>query len=374
MRLLLQQAKHPEVDMRFVAQQLEGRKQASAKWPTLAVCDDWLFPPKLNREQSSSEAAARHKAEIAARLGCRSLADLTGGMGIDTLFLASGMDEVHYVEIDPDLCGLARHNFAALNQPHIHCHTADSMQWIGEQPKTFDLLFIDPARRDSHGHKVAAFEVCTPSLLPNLDTLLRHGHRLMVKASPMIDLRQALRELGHVEEAHIVAVDGECKEVLFLVGQQDRDPQIHCTDLRHGKRWHNSFRPSEEQSAQPRYCSTLGSYLYEPNAALMKGGPYASICQWYGIEQLARNTHLYTSSTRVEDFPGRVFRILGEMQLNAKTAAAQIADGKAHVAVRNFPMEAADLQRKLKLREGGDMFVIATTLGTKPIGLLCKKA
>lgn len=374
LKLLLKQDKYPDTDLRLVAQQLEGRHQASAKWPTLMHCLDYFYPPKLNREQSSSELTAKYKSEIFERLGGGTFADLTGGMGIDTFFLSSKAQAGDYFEIDDSLCTLARHNFAALGQDKISVHQGDSMEAIAHaDERHYDLILIDPARRDNQGRKVAAFEVCTPNLLEHRDAILSKCRYLMVKASPMIDIDLAIRQLGEVDEVHIVAVGGECKEVLFLLSSvaEHSAPQFHCIDLQ------KDFSPilftrEEEDCAIPQFASDIKKYLYEPNAAVMKGGCYNRLCLWFNVEKLARNTHLYTSAEYVEDFPGRCFEVLQSLSLNAKDVEKAIPEKKAHVATRNYPISAAELQKKLKLREGGTLFVIAATFASRPMGWLCR--
>jgi hypothetical protein len=364
-RLLLSAARYPSIDIPAAVQQIEGLRTAKEKWPSLLQCEAFLYPPRLNREQASSEAAAQYKADLLLRLagsGSLTVADLTGGMGIDALAFAKIAGHVDYVERDQMLCALMRHNCTALGADNIDIHCSDSLEWLAGN---YDVLFIDPARRDTHGRKVAAFEDCTPDILAYMPLLRKHCRWLMVKASPMIDIDLACHQLGGVAEVHVVAGDGECKEILFLCGDGDGEPVIHCG--RH------SFTRADEASAEVSYCGQVGRYLYEPDAAMMKAGPYRSICQWYGVEMLGRNTHLYASDRLVEGFPGRRFKVLRELKLNKKSVAEAIPDGKAHVVTRNYPMAAADLQRQLGLKEGGELFVVATTVGNHPCGFLCAR-
>lgn len=370
-RLLLQQKRYPDVDMRLVVQQLEGRKQALSKWPSLAFNPYILYPPKINREQSSSEQAAQYKAQQIIQPGI-TVADLTGGMGIDSLTFAQAQAEVDYIELDPDLCQLMQHNSQVL-QLHIHIHCADSIAWLRDNERHFDILYIDPARRDSKGRKVAAFEDCTPNLLDNLSFLTSRCNKLVVKASPMIDITTALTQLQQVSDVHILSIHNECKEVLFVCLPTVSEPTIHCVDigLQHTTQHH--FTPSQEAQAPVCYCSQVGSYLYEPHAALMKGGAYRSLCTWFPVEKLARNTHLYTSQQLIADFPGRIFHVLQEVQLNRKHIAPLLPEGRAHVVSRNHPVEASALQQQLKLKEGGTRFIIATTVGTTLRAFLCDR-
>lgn len=280
-RLLLSAARYPSVDMPAAVQQIEGRRTAREKWPSLLACDDFLYPPRLNREQASSEETARHKAALLAD-GAQplSVADLTGGMGVDTLAFAAVAAEVHYVERNPQLCRLMEHNDKALGQENIRVHCADSLEWLVSDDRRFDILFVDPARRAATGRKVAAFEDCEPDILQHLGLLRSRCRWLMVKASPMIDIDLACRQLGAVAAVHVVSVRGECKEVLFVCCGADAvppsEPVIRCTMLPHSPlsalRSPLRFTRSEEAAAGPRYCAAVGSYLYEPDAALMKGG------------------------------------------------------------------------------------------------------
>ena len=363
-RLLLSAARYPSIDMPAAVQQIEGLRTAREKWPSLLRYEDYLYPPRLNREQASSEAAAAYKASIFSTFNfpISTIADLTGGMGIDTLAFAKVAGHVDYVERDPMLCALMKHNCTALGADNIDIHCSDSLEWLAD---SYDVLFVDPARRDIHGRKVAAFEDCTPDILKNMPLLRKHCRVLMVKASPMIDIDLACHQLDGVAEVHVVAGGGECKEVLFLCGDGDGEPIIHCG--RH------SFTRAGEATAEVCYCESVGRYLYEPDAAMMKAGPYRSICQWYEVEMLGHNTHMYTSNRLVEDFPGRRFEVLRELKLSKKSAAEAITRGRAHVVVRNYPVAAADLQRQLGLKEGGELYVVATTVGHRPCGFLCAR-
>ena len=364
-RLLLSAARYPSIDMPAAVQQIEGLRTAREKWPGLLAFEEFFYPPRLNREQSSSEATARYKASIISSDDCQlsTIADLTGGMGVDTLAFAKVAQHVDYVERDPQLCAIMEHNLRALRIDNVSVHCADSMEWLTTAGR-YDLLFVDPARRVASGRKVAAFEDCMPNILEYAEMLRMHCRQLMVKASPMIDIDLGCRQLGNVNEVHVVGVKGECKEVLFVCGEPQGEPRITCEEV--------SFTRSEEAATEARYVKTMGRYLYEPDAMLMKGGPFKIIAVRYGIEQLGHNTHLYTSEQRLDGFPGRVFEVLQELKLSRKEVAAVIPDGKAHVVTRNYPVEAAALQRQLGLREGGDVFVVATSVGDRKCGFLCK--
>lgn len=370
-QLLFAQQRYPLVDMAFVAQQIEGRRQALEKYPTLAECPDFVYPPRLNREQSSSEATARYKSAL---VGDGTLSDLTGGMGVDLIFAAERCEKAVYIEQNEMLCENMRHNSKALQLNNVECQCGDSMAWIESSNLNFDTLFIDPARRDGQGRRVTAFEDCTPDITKNLAMLLSRCKKLVVKASPMISIDAAVAQLQSVDEVHIVAVKGECKEVVFVCSRDSGNrPSIICADICANKTLVERFEYGEEAAAEPMYCSELHKYLYEPNATLMKSGYFASLGNRYGLEMLGRNTHLYSAEQRVEGFPGRVFEILERLSLNAKSVMKAVPERKAHVVCRNYKISASALQQQLRIKEGGDLFIIATTFQQKPIGLLCRR-
>lgn len=384
-RLLLQKERYPDMDLRFAVQQIEGRRVAAEKWPGLAAHRSYLFPPKLNREQSSSEATAKLKGRIAERVMAlqqccktsngsvvRHLADLTGGMGVDSLALATIMDgavEVDYVEMDAELCSLMEYNCGTLGVKNIRVHQAESMHWLEDRTEVYDLIYIDPARRDRKGRKVTAFEDCTPNILEHLRLLSKHCRWLMVKASPMTDIHAGLEELGGVVEVHVVAVKGECKELLFVCGASEGEARIVCHNLWNGYDEAFAFSFSEEATASVGFAKAM-DYIYEPNAAVMKAGAFRLVGEKWGVAKLSQNTHLYTGERLLEDFPGRQFRVLQALKMCRKAMHEVLPEGKAHVMTRNYPISAEELQKKLGLKEGGELFVVATREGS----WLCEKA
>lgn len=372
-RLLLSAARYPDIDMPAAVQQIEGLRTAREKWPTLLQCGDYLYPPRLNREQSSSEATALHKARLLGTVG--TAADLTGGMGIDSLFLARRAAHVDYVELSLDLCRLMEHNCGALGVSNISVHCADSIGWLTAADGRYDLVVADPARRDTAGRKVVAFDDCQPNLPRHLDVILAHCDTLAVKASPMIDIDLGISQLKQVAEVHVVAVEGECKEVLLLCRAADAEPVIHCTNLRRdgSVATSHSFTRTAEAEAPVSYCTAVGRYIYEPDASLLKGGAFRSVCGWFGVQKLDRNTHLYTSADLREPFSGRVFEVVGEVALSAKAIRKALPEGRASVICRGYPEAAAQLQKRLGLADGGTHTLLATTVGGRRVGFVCRQ-
>lgn len=384
-RLLLSATQYPGIDMPAAVQQIEGLRMAAEKWPSLLDDEEFLYPPRLNREQASSQAVAARRIAVCMEnmdigghipeFDTLSVADLTGGMGIDAFTLASVCKEVDYVERDPQLCALMEHNCRVEETENIRVHHADCIEWLrqqAEQHKVFDLLYIDPARRDRQGRKMVGFDSCEPNILEHMPLLRRCCRYLLVKASPMIDIDLGCRQLKHVENVFIIAHRGECKEVAFMCSNSQEPTLIHSLVADGDDTQYFCFTRKEEREAELYLAEEVEHYLYEPNVAVMKAGPFAMLCQEYEVDALAPNTHLYTSDELVPDFPGRIFEVLQEVAPSHKAIQAVLPDGKAHVVVRNFPADAATLQRQLGLREGGNLFVVATTVGSRRTAFLCR--
>lgn len=365
--LLLQAAKYPAVDMPAAVTQIAGWQAARTKIPTWAATDGILYPPHLSMEQCSSELTADYKAAIVAQVGGErhSLTDLTGGFGIDFSALAVKFERVDYVERQEVLCELARHNFPLLGLKHATVHQADATEYLqGMEPVSW--LFLDPARRDGHGGKTVAIADCEPDVAQLEPLLLAKAGRVLLKLSPMLDLAQALHTLKHVTQAHVVAVGGECKELLLVLAadaalQPDKVP-ICCVNLPAAANVF-TFSRQEEQNAPCIYADVPRAYLYEPHAALLKAGAFRSLAYIYKVEKLHPNSHLYTSDTQVEGFPGRTFRIDGWSGFGKREVKELLkGEKKANLTVRNFPASVAELRKRLKLSEGGNIYLFATTL------------
>ena len=360
--LVLQQKKYPQWDMKFVAQQIEGYRMAQDKLPTLSLCDDFVYPPKLNREQCSSETTALFKAMEYAK--GKHIADITGGLGIDTVFMAKYAATVDYIEQNEELHDIATHNFRALELGNISAHCSDSINFLKNTNKHFDLIYADPARRDNQGRKVSALENCTPNILENIDLLLSKADMLLIKSSPMLDITEAVAQLKHVSEITIVAVKNECKEILFLCtgNVSDTSPKCHCINFKsNGSVDKITFNREEETTLSIPYSANIEQYIYDPNVTLLKGGAFKTTSILYDIKKIHRNTHLYTSEKKIEQFAGRIFKVIKELHPSAKKIAKDIPNGKAHVITRNYPMSSEELQKKLRLKEGGDLYIIGLT-------------
>lgn len=366
--LALQAKKYPAVDMAEAVVQIAGYQIAEKKVPLWAQTAGIRYPQHLSMEQCSSEVTARYKASL---VSGDTLTDLTAGWGVDCSFLARNFRCADYVERQETLCRIAAHNFPLLGLPHVRIHCADAVEYL-QSMEPVDCLFLDPARRDSHGGKTVAIAECEPDVCRLEPLLIEKGKTVMIKLSPMLDMASALRDLQYVRRIHVVSVNNECKELIILLRKAPDEEEaaageviISCEQVvNNSVHQHFQFTFSEEKSAGCPLAESVGNYLYEPGAALLKAGPYRLLATRYGVEKLHPNSHLYTSSGLV-DFPGRRFRVTAVSGFGKKDLKV-LLEGveKANLTVRNFPSSVAELRKKLKLKEGGDTYLFATTLAS----------
>ena len=358
-------------DVSLALRQIAARQLLQKKVPQWAENEDLLFPVHLSIEQCSSEAAAKYKAGL---LEGQTFADLTGGLGVDTFYISQHFQQTDYVEMQTELCDLARHNFAILKADvKVLNETAEDYLKHCE-PK--DCIFIDPARRDEHGRKTVSISDCTPDVAALQDVLRQKAKRVLIKLSPMLDINKALEELHHVKAVHVVAVANECKE-LDLIMERDYQGEVHfvCVNLMTNQQ-ELYFTMAEERSSTTRLADGVMDYLYEPNPALMKAGCFKLLTARFDVYKLHRNSNLYTSERLIPDFPGRIFEVKGWAPYNKKVKSTLLSDvEKASIAVRNFPLSVAELRKNLKIADGDENYVFATTLkGEEKIIILTKKA
>ena len=431
-KLALKRPTNPNVDLKEALVQIEGYQTARKKLPLWAENPQLVYPPRISMEQCSSETTALYKQQVVRRLlqglsGPLSMADMTGGFGIDFSYLAPLFDRAYYIEQQEILCRIAQHNLKVLGLEQAEVLHGDGVERMPEQaPLT--LVFIDPARRDQQGKKTVALSDCTPDLSAIQERIRSCSRFCMAKLSPMLDIHQALQELKGVSEVHVVSVDNECKELLLILAsgetentteiatagkRQETDgnlasatekaeevaankledasttsiskqsnvkkpaeTRIFCVNLQKGEQQTFEYTAQEEASAEVVYTDQPGAYLYEPNTSLLKAGAYKCLCARFGVRKLHPNSHLYTSDTLCADFPGRRFRVTGSRTFS-KQDLKQIARDipQANITIRNFPSTVQELRKKLKIKEGGDRYLFATTLKNEQhIILECLKA
>lgn len=382
--LALKASRWPEVDMPYALDQIAGWQKAREKLPSFAATEGIVYPPHLSMEQCSSELSARYKADLARRIapGGDTLVDLTGGFGVDFAFMSAQFEKAVYVERNPQLCQIAASNFKKLGLVNATAVNGEASAYL-QQMHRADLVFIDPARRDANGKKTVALADCTPNVVEMADTLRQKADVAVLKLSPMLDWHKAVADLGgNVAEVHVVSVEGECKELLLVVmgdGQaESRQARLVCANIRgEGTEMFENDGKEERAKAFAGQIGGLASmFLYEPNASIMKAGCFGSIARKFRLEAISANSHLFVSPSEASGFPGRAFRITAATTMNKRGLKAALAGvERANISVRNFPMQAEALRKRLKIGDGGSTYIFATTLhdGTKVL-LITEKA
>lgn len=404
-RELALKAKRVEgLDLPLALDQIAGWQIASKKLPQWASCEGIIYPPHISMEQCSSQFTAQYKSEIAQTLlapattvrarvsdsaesvmqtaksafqlsdspesdtlvARSSMVDLTGGFGVDFSYLARGFSQATYVERQRHLCDLAEHNMAALGLDQARIVCGDGVEYL-RQMGPVDFIYLDPARRDEHGSRTYAIEDCTPNVLELRDLLLAKSQYTLVKLSPMLDWRKVVADFdGTVREVHIVATGNECKELLLVLGQQVHEepsaPRVFCVNDNQ-RIDYDSAAYTQGLRIGGKPLPEVENYLYEPNASIMKAGCFDLVEERFGVTQVGPSSHLFVSATPVADFPGRGFAIEAIGGMNKKDIKRLLNGTKqANIAVRNFPLTAPQLRKKLKLADGGPVYLFGTTM------------
>ncbi|MBQ1885505.1 MAG: RsmD family RNA methyltransferase [Bacteroidales bacterium] len=359
------------VDSKFVLRQIAGRQVMRRKMPLWASNPDVQYPDHLPLEQCSSFFTANYKKEIGERLLTTfdNCADLTGGFGVDFFVMSENFSHAIYAERNTNLCDVVRHNFEVLHRSNAEFLNSDGVDFIKNTAQHFNIVFIDPARRNSAGKKTVRIEDCEPDILIFQDIMIKKADVVMIKLSPMIDIADIIAKLHNVSEIHLVATANECKEVLVVL-QDGYNSEPRIFTVNDNQRY--TFILSNERNCAINYYKSTnlnGKYLFEPNAAVMKSGAFKILTQDYNVSKLHVSSHLYIADHDIKDFPGRRFKVE-----RAGQPKEFCGIGKANLAVRNFPEKAEILKKKLKICDGGDIFLFATTIynGSKVFIQCCK--
>ncbi|PXV65102.1 hypothetical protein CLV62_108100 [Dysgonomonas alginatilytica] len=372
-QLALKAKSYPEIDMPMAIQQIAGRQIAKYKIPYWYRHEDIIYPRHLSMEQCSSEITALYKASL-----CKgdTLVDLTGGLGVDFSFMAKDRKQACYVETQSELVELSKRNFNTLKLDYAEIRKEDAVSFLNSFDQIADTIFIDPARRNDTGKKTVLIEDCTPNLIEIDELLNSKAKRIVIKLSPMLDITLALGSLSNVTEVHIISVNNECKELLFIKESSQKETQLICVNLlTHRDNESFTFTKAVESSSCISHTDITGKYLYEPNSSILKAGAYRSVALKYNLKKLHPNSHLYTSDNLESDFPGRKFEIKELISPNKKEIKVHFKDiRQANIATRNYPFSVADIRRQTKLKEGGTDYIFATTLANeKKVLILCQK-
>lgn len=371
LKLMLKSEPDLPFDKRFAVMQIECRKKTKNKIPELLANERFLFPKAISAEQCTHQQVAQFHASQFQPTD--SVLDMTMGLGVDSYYISQRVASLKAIELDEEIAAVGAYNYA------FTVVNADSVAWLTQTDERFDAVFIDPARRGDGGARLYGLADCAPDVLSILPTIKTHAKRLYIKASPMIDVTQSMRDLApHLTDMWAVSVKNECKELFFEVdfGVECADVQLHALNFEAGGTQEFAV-DSAALAVEGCYGSpSAGQYLYEPNASLMKIGSFAALTRQFPILQIAKNSHLYYSDDFVEDFPGRKFVIDSIIPFSGKEAKAV---GKQHkqlnIATRNFRLSPDELKKRLKVHDGGDCYLFATTLANgEQVLLLTRKA
>lgn len=341
-----------------IAQQIIARKKAKKKLPIWYETKQIYFPPEINLEQTSSQITAQYKASL---VQGKKLIDLTGGFGIDSFFFSELIEEVTHVEQNKELSQIAKHNFKQLStKENTTFICGNSLDYLTHSSHHYDTIFIDPARRNELGGKVFRLQDCEPDVLSNLKLLKEKSNLLLIKTAPLLDIQLGLKELESVKEIHIVGVQNEVKELLWIIHPNTSPAQIKLICKNFTQENVETFEAfiNEETQAKAKYALPQ-QFLYEPNATLLKAGFFQLIAEKFQLKKIAQHSHLYTSEELIS-FPGRSFEVI-EIIPFSKKAMKSWSNKKANITTRNFPISVENIRKKFKIKDGGEDYLFFTT-------------
>ncbi|WP_299242581.1 class I SAM-dependent methyltransferase [uncultured Aquimarina sp.] len=367
-KLILSGSPFEHINIQELAQQINGRLKAKNKLPLWHQTKGIYYPPTLNLEQTSSETTAIYKSEL---VSGDTLIDLTGGFGIDDYFFSKKLKRIIHCELNPILSEISSHNFQVLGVNNIETHTGDGLK-ILENHEDIDWIYIDPSRRNDSKGKVFFLEDCLPDVPANLDFLFSKSNHILIKTSPLLDIHSGIKALQFVKQIHVVALNNEVKELLWILEKGTKmDTIIRTINLVKNEQIQFSFSLKEESDITPKF-SLPKKYIYEPNAAIMKAGGFCSISKVYELEKLHNHSHLYTSDQKIE-FPGRSFEVLSVLPYQKQTIKKEKIT-KANITTRNFPETVSAIRKKFKIKDGGTTYLFFTTnCNDEKIVLVCNK-
>jgi 16S rRNA G966 N2-methylase RsmD len=367
-KLILKGSPFDAVSIQELATQIVSKQKAEHKLTSWFQTKNIYYPEKLNIEQTSSESTANYKASLVCGA---SIIDITGGFGVDCFYFSKHFKKVTHCEINEELSAIATHNYQQLKIKNSTTFCGDGLEYLANNEKKFDCIYIDPSRRDTAKGKVFLLKDCEPNVPENIDLLFSKTSQILVKTAPILDITSAIHELKFVKEVHVVAVHNEVKELLFLL-EKDFNAPIQIKTINIGKNERQSFQFKYKEDLYSEYSEPL-SYLYEPNAAILKSGGFHQVTNQLNVEKLHQHSHLYTANILL-DFPGRRFKVKHVLPYDKKKLKKLLPRNKANMTTRNFPKTVAQIRKETKITEGGTVFIFFTTnFKNKLVVLICYK-
>ncbi|MBU3682206.1 MAG: class I SAM-dependent methyltransferase [Flavobacterium sp.] len=366
-KLALQKNPFPTCSWVHIIQQIQSKQKCKSKLPTWYATPNLIYPAKLSVEQSSSEITAAYKASL---VQGNSLIDLTGGMGVDDYYFSQKVNQLTHCELSSELSASVQHNFDVFGISNVNFVVGDSLTYLENTNQQFDWIYIDPSRRNDVKGKVFLLDDCLPNVPQALELLFAYSPNILVKTAPLLDLNSGIQALQFVKEIHIIAVENEVKELLWLLDLSAKAPiQLRCMHFSKNGNEQVDFEWNAQVDCS--YSIPL-DYVYEPNSAIMKSGQFQAVAYQFGVKKLHEHSHLYTHNKLIP-FPGRVFKIDACIPYN-KEGMKQLALNQANISTRNFPDAVETIRKKWKIKDGGDLYCFFTTnKDNQKIVLLCSK-
>ncbi|MGJ8761624.1 MAG: class I SAM-dependent methyltransferase [Polaribacter sp.] len=367
-KLILKGSPFKDISVQELANQIVAKQKSEHKLASWFSSENIYYPPKISIEQTSSEITAAYKSNL---VSGSSIIDITGGFGVDCFYFSKQFKEVIHCEINEDLSEIVKHNYQQLKVKNITTISGDGLEYLKNNKANFDCIYIDPSRRNDLKGKVFLLNDCLPNVPENIDFLFTKTNQILIKNSPILDITSTINELKFVKEIHIIAVNNEVKELLFLL-EKDFSDTIKIKTVNIGKKEIQTFNFNYKEAVNSEY-SEPRSYLYEPNAAILKSGGFHEISQQLKVFKIQQHSHLYTSD-EIIDFPGRTFKIENVLSYDKKKLKKLVVGNKANITTRNFPKTVAQIRKETKIKDGGNSYLFFTTHNTNDhIVISCKK-
>jgi len=355
--ILLKGITFEEIETRDIIEQIEAKKKCKIKLPIWFNTDNIYYPNKLNIEQTSSEITAHYKSQL---ISGNSIVDITGGFGVDCYYFAKKFKEVKYCEINKELSSIVDYNLKQLSVNNIIVQHEDGINYLKSSSKNFDWIYVDPSRRHEIKGKVFFLKDCLPNIPKYLELLFNHTNNIVIKTSPLLDISIGIKELKYVKVVHIVAVNNEVKELLWILEKGFIGSiSINTNNIKKENKELFDFKLKEEITSDVTYSLPL-TYLYEPNSAILKAGAFKKISFTLNVNKLHKHSHLYTSKDLI-NFPGRSFKILKVFSYKKNLIRKALGSKKANISVRNFSETVNTIKKKFNIHDGGNLYVFFTT-------------
>lgn len=367
-KLALSKNPFPEIDWKEIINQIVSKNKSKSKLPTWFNTSKIYYPPSISIEQTSSEITAKYKADL---LSGKSIIDLTGGFGVDCYCFSKKFEKVIHCEKNAELSEIVKHNYEKLQVDNIECIAQNSTEVLTNSETNFDWIYIDPSRRSDVKGKVFLLKDCLPNVPATLDLYFSKSKNILIKTAPILDITAGINELNHIKAIHIVAVENEVKELLWILEKEYiGEIAITSVNIQKDKTDINTFVLGQNT---PTTFALPNQFLYEPNAPLLKSGCSDNLSKALVIDKLHPHSHLFTNNKLI-NFPGRRFMIETIIPFKKEELKKYIEKKKMNITTRNFPLAVDEIRKKYKIAEGGNVYTFFTTnINDEKIVLICNK-